>query len=115
MDPKPAIAIADVLEAQRLVWTDTTHNLGWVVPTPGGGAVVHAGSTDVHVGALDRLWVRDRADGRETHIDLPPGALPACAGHAVAAVSLDGEAAAWANLATVECHDVAERAPALEG
>lgn len=110
----PTVFVADVLGAERLLSAETVHYPGWAVPTSGGGAIVQPGGTDVAVGAFDRLWVRGRDDGRERHVDLPAGALPARAGHAVAAVSVDGQAAIWANLTTGHEHHAAQRAPAVE-
>lgn len=110
----PTVAVADVLGAERLLSAETVHHPGWAVPTSNGGAVVQPGSTDVSIGSFDRLWVRDRANGREKHVDLPAGALPARAGHVVAAVSVTGQTAVWANLTTGHKHHVAARAPAVE-
>lgn len=110
----PTVFVADVLGAERLLSAETIHHPGWAVPTSGGGAVVQPGGTDVAIGAFDRLWVRGRDDGRERHIDLPAGALPARAGHAVAAVAVDGQTALWANLTTGHRHHAVPRAPEVE-
>ena len=115
MDTKlPTVFVADVLGAERLLSAETVHHPGWAVPTSGGGAVIQPGGTDISIGSSDRLWMRSRFSGRETHVDLPAGALPARAGHAVAAVSVDGRTAVWANLTTGHKHHVAARAPAVE-